>query len=359
MCLTGVRREAKFRGVHQFCFTVCWPHFAVPILLLLEVLMKRLPFVLLLALPCTSFSADYPERAVRMMVPFPPGGANDIVARLVTQKLSERWGKPVVIDNRAGAGGNIGTEIGARANPDGYTLTIGSTSTYVTNVVLDSKLPFDPRRDFAPISLIVTAPNVLVTYPSVPAATVAELIKFAKSNTGKINYSSFGEGSTSHLIAEMFKSAAGVSLQHVPYKGGALALTAVMGGEVQLTFSNLSVGLPQIKGGKVKGIAVTSLKRATSLPDLPTVAESGIAGLTMFEATASVGLLAPAGTPRELVTRVNRDVHAIASDAAMRDQFVSRGLEVALSTPEEFSRYIRAEIGRWGKVVREAGVAVK
>lgn len=354
-----MRSEAKFKGVHHFCPTVCWPQFAVPILLFHEVLMKHLTFVLLLALPCASCSAAYPERAVRMMVPFPPGGANDIVARLVTQKLSERWGKPVVIDNRAGAGGNIGTEIGARANPDGYTLTIGSTSTYVTNVVLDAKLPFDPRRDFAPISLIVTAANVLVTHPSVPAANVAELIKFTRANAGKTNYSSFGEGSTSHLIAEMFKSAAGVSLQHVPYKGGALALTAVMGGEVQLTFSNLSVGLPQIKSGKVKGMAVTSAKRATALPEMPTVAESGIAGLTAFEATASVGMLAPTGTPGALVMRVNRDVHAIVGEAAMREQFVSRGLEVALSTPEEFSRYIRSEIERWSKVVRDAGIAVK
>ena len=315
--------------------------------------MKYLLITLLLALPCASALAAYPDRPVRMMVPFPPGGANDIVARLVAQKLSERWAKSVVIDNRAGAGGNIGTEVGTRANPDGYTLTIGSTSTYVTNVVLDSKLPFDPRRDFAPISLIVTAPNVLVTHPSVPAATVAELIKFVKASAGKTNYSSFGDGSTSHLIAEMFKSAAGVSMQHVPYKGGALALGAVMGGETQLTFSNLSVGLPQIKGGKVKGIAVTSAKRATALPELPTVAESGLAG---FEAIASVCMLAPTGTPRELVIRVNRDIHAIVGETAMREQFITRGLEVALSTPEEFSRYIRAEIERWGKVVREAGV---
>jgi tripartite-type tricarboxylate transporter receptor subunit TctC len=314
--------------------------------------------VLLQLFACSALAATavYPDRPVRMMVPFPPGGANDIVARLVAQKLSERWGKPVVIDNRAGAGGNIGTEIGARANPDGYTLTIGSTSTYVTNVVLDSKLPFDPRRDFAPISLIVIAPNILVTHPSVPAATVQELIKFAKAHAKKINYSSFGDGSTSHLIAEMFKSAAGVSMQHVPYKGGALALTAVMGGEVQLTFSNLSVALPQVKGSKVKGIAVTSLRRATALPELPTVAESGLAG---FEAIASVGILAPAGTPRPLVTRVNQDVHALVNEAAMKEQFISRGLEIALSTPEDFARYIRTEIERWAKVVREAGIRVQ
>lgn len=295
----------------------------------------------------------YPDRPVRMMVPFPPGGANDIVARFTAQKLSERWSKPVVIDNRAGAGGNIGTEVGARANPDGYTLTIGSTSTYCTNVVLDPKLPFDPRRDFAPITLIVTAPNILVAHPSVPAASVPEFIKYAKANPNRLNYSSFGDGSSSHLIGEMFKSAAGVAMQHVPYKGGGPALAAVMGGEVQATFSNLSVALPQVKGGKVKGIAVTSARRAIALPDLPTIAESGLQG---FEAIASVGMLAPAGTPRTLVTRVNRDVHAVIGEPAMRDQMISRGLEIALSTPEDFARYIRTEIERWSKVVRDAGI---
>ena len=311
---------------------------------------------LLSAIVCTTIQAadaPYPDRPVRMMVPFPPGGANDIVARLVAQKLSERWGKPVVIDNRAGAGGNIGTEIGARANPDGYTLTIGSTSTYSTNVVLDSKLPFDPRRDFAPISLIVTAPNVMVIHPSVPASTVPEFIKYAKANPKRLNYSSFGDGSSSHLIGEMFKSAADVAMQHVPYKGGGPALAAVMGGEVQLTFSNLSVALPQVKGGKVKGIAVTSTRRATALPELPTVAESGLPG---FEAIASVGIMAPTGTPRARVLRVNQDVHAVVNEAAMKEQFISRGLEIALSTPEEFGRYMRTEIGRWSKVVRDAGI---
>ena len=312
-------------------------------------------FALLCAITCTATHANtaYPDRPVRMMVPFPPGGANDIVARLVAQKLSERWNKPVVIDNRAGAGGNIGTEIGARANPDGYTLTIGSTSTYVTNVVLDAKLPFDPRRDFAPISLIVTAPNVMVVHPSVPASTVPEFIKYAKANAKKINYSSFGDGSSSHLIGEMFKSAAGIAMQHVPYKGGGPALAAVMGGEVQLTFSNLSVALPQVKGGKVKGVAVTSAKRAAALPELPTVAESGLAG---FEAIASVGILAPAGTARALVMRVNQDVHAVVNESAMKEQLTTRGLEITLSTPEDFARYIRTEIDRWGKVVREAGI---
>ena len=306
----------------------------------------------------TAWAQPYPVKPVRLMVPFPPGGANDIVARLVAQKLSERWGKPVVIDNRAGAGGNIGTELGAKALPDGYTLTIGSTSTYSTNVVLELKLGFDPRRDFAPITLIVTAPNVMVVHPSVPVNTVPEFIQYAKAGTNAkhLNFSSFGDGSSAHLVGEMFKSMAGVALQHVPYKGGGPALAAVMGGEVQLTFANLSVALPQVKGGKVKAIAVTSAKRATAIPELPTVAESGLPG---FEAIASVGILAPAGTARDLVMRVNQDVHAVVNEPAMKEQFISRGLEIALSTPEAFARYMRSEIERWGKVVLDAGISAK
>ncbi len=298
----------------------------------------------------------YPAHPVRMIVPFPPGGANDSVARLVAQRLAENWGIAVVIDNRAGAGGNIGIETGARAASDGYTLTIGSNSTLATNVVLEPNLPFDPRRDFAPVSLIVTAANILVVHPSVAATSTAEFIKLARSSARKLNFSSFGDGSSAHLTGEMFKSAAGVDMVHIPYKGGGPALAAVIGGEVQCTFANLSVALPQVTGGKVRGIAVTSARRATALPDMPTLAESGVPG---FEATASVGLLAPAGTPRALVLRLNRDVHRVVGDAMISAQLQSRGLEIALSTPEEFAVYIRNEIERWGRVVRDAGIRVK
>jgi tripartite-type tricarboxylate transporter receptor subunit TctC len=275
---------------------------------------------------------------------------------MVAQRLAEQWGKPVVVDNRAGAGGNIGIETGARANPDGYTLTIGSNSTLATNVVLEPSLPFDPRRDFAAISMIVTAANILIVHPSLAAHTTADFIKLARSNARKLNYSSFGDGSSAHLTGEMFKSAAGVDMVHIPYKGGGPALAAVMGGEVQCTFANLSVALPQVKGGKVKAIAVTSARRATALPELPTLAESGVPG---FEATATVGMLAPAGTPRALVLRLNQDVHRVVNEPAMREQLLARGLEIALSTPEEFARYIRSEIERWGRVVRDAGIRVK
>ena len=314
------------------------------------------PLAMLAALCVTAASAAepaYPDRPVRVLVPFPPGGANDIVARQIGQRLNARWGKPVVIDNRGGAGGNIGTEIGARANPDGYTLLIGSTSTLASNMSLYEKLPFDVVRDFAPIALIVTAPNMLCATVGVPAKTVPELIKLAKTAPQKLNYSSFGEGSSSHLIAEMFKRRAGIDMVHVPYKGGALALAAVIGGEVHMTFSNFSVALPQVKSGKVRGVAVTSLKRAAALPEVPTVAESGLPG---FEATAWVALVAPRATPRAIVQRVNADIRAELSDKDMRAQLAAQGLEPAGGTPEALGQHIRAEIERWRRVIREAGV---
>ena len=321
--------------------------------------MNPLPLLAMLAGLCVAVAhaaePAYPDRPVRVVVPFPPGGANDIVARQIGQRLNARWGKPVVIDNRGGAGGNIGTEIGARANPDGYTLLIGSTSTLASNMSLYEKLPFDVVRDFAPIALIVTAPNTLCVTPGVPAKTVPELIKLAKTAPQKLNYSSFGEGSSSHLIAEMFKRQAGIDMVHVPYKGGAPALSAVIGGEVHMTFSNFSVALPQVKSGKVRGIAVTSLKRAPALPEVPTVAESGLPG---FEATAWVALVAPRATPRAIVQRVNADIRAELSDKDMRAQLEAQGLEPAGGTPEALGQHIRAEIERWRRVIREAGVKI-
>ena len=301
-------------------------------------------------------SAAWPARPVRWIVPFPPGGANDLVARLVAQKLSERWGRPVVIDNRAGAGGNLGTEIGAKAAPDGYTLTVASTSTLGSNVGLNPNLPFDPVRDFAPIALFVTAPNLLSVHSSVPAKTVQDVVALAKKSPGKLNYSSFGEGSSAHLVGEMFRAQAGIDIVHVPYKGGGPALAAVMAGEVQMTFSNLSVALPQVQAGKVRGIAVTSRNRALALPQLPTVAESG---LPAFEATAWVGLVAPRTLPAALVARLNREIRELLAEAETKKQILSRGLEPADTTPEAFGRWIRNDIERWKKVIRTAGIRVQ
>jgi tripartite-type tricarboxylate transporter receptor subunit TctC len=288
-----------------------------------------------------------------MIVPFPPGGANDIAARLVSQRLGERWGRPVVIDNRGGAGGSIGTEIGAKAAPDGYTLTIGSTSTLSSNVSLLPGLPFDPVRDFAPIAMLTTAQYVLIVHPAVAATSMQEFVQLAKKNPGRLNYSSFGEGSSAHLVVEMFKSMAGVDIVHVPYKGGGPALAAVVGGEVQMTFGNLGVVLQQLQAGRVKGLAVSGRKRAVAVPQIPTVAESGI---PQFEATAWVGLVGPKALPGGLIQKIHRDIAEILADRDMRKQVLARGMEPGEMTPEELGRHIRADIERWRKVIRDAGI---
>lgn len=309
----------------------------------------------LAALPAWAQQGDWPARPVRLIVPFPPGGANDIAARLDSQKLAERWGRSVVIDNRGGAGGNIGTEIGARSAPDGYTLTVGSTSTLSTNVSLLPSLPFDPLRDFAPIAMLMTAPYVLIVHGSVPANSMQELVQFAKKNPGKLNYSSFGEGSSAHLVVEMFKSMAGVDIVHVPYKGGGPALAAVVGGEVQMTFGNLGVVLQQVQAGRVKGLAVSTRKRVAALPQTPTVVESGIPD---FEATAWVGLVAPKALPKGLVRKIHGDVAGVLADQEMNKKILARGMEPGDMTPEEFGRHIRADIERWRKVIKAAGIKV-
>ena len=297
-------------------------------------------------------ASSFPERSVRLIVPFPPGGVNDIVSRLIANQLNALWGKPVIIDNRGGANGTIAADIAAQANPDGYTLFIVSSS-ITSNVALYSKLPFDLRRDFAPVSTLVTGAYALVTNPALPASTVQELIKLAKAQPGKLNFSSFGEGSSAHLVAELFKRMAGLDLVHVPYKGGAPAVAAVMSGEVQMTFANLSVALPQVKAGKLKALAVSSAKAQPSLPAVPPLDQVGLKG---FDATAWVGLLAPVKVPRPLVTKLNRDVRSVLADAELRKQIEARGLEVWPSTPDALARHMSGEIERWGKVIRAAGI---
>ena len=299
--------------------------------------------------------AQYPERPVRLIVPFPPGGVNDIASRLVANQLNALWAKPVIIDNRGGAGGNIGAEIAAKSNPDGYTLFIVSSS-ITSNAALYPKLPFDLRRDFAPVSTLVSGAYVLIVHPSVQAVTVQDLVQIAKAQPRKLNFSSFGEGSSAHLVAEWFKRVAAIELVHVPYKGGGPAMAAVVTGEVQMTFSNLSVALPQVKAGKLKALAVTSLKRKDALPNVPSLDEAGLKG---FDATAWVGLLAPARTHRDLVAKLNRDVRAGLADAELRRQLEARGLEAWPGTPDELARHIGVEIERWGKVGRDAGVKLE
>ncbi|HZN22808.1 MAG TPA: tripartite tricarboxylate transporter substrate binding protein [Burkholderiales bacterium] len=318
----------------------------------------RKPVLVLLALfsaVAVSAESRFPERPVRLIVPFPPGGVNDIASRLIANQLHTTWSRPVIVDNRGGAAGNIGADIAAKSNPDGYTLFIVSSS-IASNAGIYPRLPFDLRRDFAAISMLVSGAYVLVVHPSVPAATAQDLIQLAKAQPAKLNFSSFGEGSSAHLVAEWFKRVAGIELTHVPYKGGGPAMAAVTSGEVQMTFSNVSVALPQVKAGKLRALAVTSLKRKDTLPDVPSLDEVGLKG---FDANAWVGLLAPAKTPQSLVARLNGDVRTVLSDAQLRRQLETRGLEAAPSTPEALARHIAVEIDRWGKVGREAGVRLE
>ena len=294
---------------------------------------------------CPQAFAEFPERSVRLIVPFPPGGLNDIASRLVANQLNTLWSRPVVIDNRGGAGGNIGAEIASKANPDGYTLFVVST-TIASNAALYRKLPFDLKRDFAPISTLVSGAYVLVVNPSVPAASVKELVQLAKTQPGKLNFSSFGEGGSAHLVGELFKRMAGIDLVHVPYKGGGPAMTAVLTGEVQMTFANLSVGLPQIKAGKLRPLAVTSTKRNDALPNVSSFEELGLKG---FDATSWVGLMAPARTPRALVMKLNGDVAKALSDPELKRQLDARSLEPWPGTPEALGKHVAAEIERWGK----------
>ena len=319
--------------------------------------MKSFIAALLIVASSLGFAAEgpFPERSVRLIVPFPPGGLNDIASRLVANQLNTLWNRPVVIDNRGGAGGNIGAEIAAKANPDGYTLFVVST-TIASNAALYRKLPFDLKRDFAPIGTLVRGAYVLVVNPSVPAASVKELVQLAVAQPRKLNFSSFGEGGSAHLVGELFKRMAGIDLVHVPYKGGGPAMAAVLTGEVQMTFANLSVGLPQIKAGKLRALAVTSTKRNEALPNVPSFDEIGLKG---FNATSWVGLLAPARTPRSLVMKLNRDANKALAEPELRRQLDARSLEAWPGTPEALATHIAAEIERWGKVAKDAGVKLE
>jgi len=297
----------------------------------------------------------YPSRPIRLVVPFPAGGTTDILARSVAQKLTEAWGQPVVVDNRPGAAGNIGAELVAKAPPDGYTLLMGTVGTHAINASLYAKMPYDHVKDFVPVILVAGVPNVLVVNPAVPAHSVSELIAYGKANPGKLNFASSGSGTSIHLSGELFKVSTGVQMTHIPYKGSAPALQDLIGGQVQLMFDNLPSALPQIKGGKLRALAVTSTTRAAVLPDVPTVAESGLPG---FEASSWFGILAPAGTPPAIVTKINGEVAKWVASAEAKEKLLSQGANAAGGTPEDFARHIQAETAKWAKVVKESGAKV-
>ena len=298
-------------------------------------------------------SAPYPDRPLRMMARFAPGGGADTAARPLAQRLSEVFGQQVVVDNRPGAGGNIATEISARAVPDGYTILMGTIAALAINPTIYDKLGFDPIRDFAPISSVASSINVLVVHPSVTAKDVKELIALVRGRPGGLNYGSSGVGSAGHLAGVLMEQMTKTDLIHVPYKGGAPAMTALLGGEVQMIFSTAATAIPQIKAGKIRALAVTTAKRASMLPDLPTIAEAALPG---YEANNWYGLVAPAKTPRAAIERLNAETVKILGSAALRDIYFTQGLEPTPSTPEAFGAYIKSEIAKWAKLVKAAGV---
>jgi tripartite-type tricarboxylate transporter receptor subunit TctC len=300
------------------------------------------------------YAQPYPNKAIRFVVPFPPGGGTDIVARTVTTKLSEALGVPVVVDNRGGAGGTIGTELVARAAPDGYTLVLVSGS-HVINPSIYQKLPYDSLRDFSPITLLVSAPGVLVVNPLVPAKNVQELIQLAKSKPGQLNYASAGSGTPPHLAAELFKAMAGVDIIHVPYKGNAQALTDVLGGYVSLTFPTMPSALPHVKNGKLRALGVTSAQRSRSAPEIPTIAESGVPG---YEASSWYGVLAPASTPPAIVNKLHDAILNLLQLQDVKERLFGQGLEPSGETPEQFTKRIEREIQKWSKVVKATDARV-
>jgi len=300
-------------------------------------------------------AATYPAKPVRLVVPFPAGGTTDILARAVAQRLSEAWGRQVIVDNRPGAGGNIGSDLVAKAAPDGYTLLMGTVGTHAINPSLYKNMPYDHVKDFAPVILVAGVPNVLVVNPSLPVHSVTELIAYAKANPGKLNFASSGNGTSIHLSGELFKAMTGVEMTHVPYKGSAPALTDLIGGQVQLMFDNLPSSLPFIKAGKLRALAVTSGARAAALPDLPTLAESGLPG---FEASSWFGVLAPAGTSRDIVAKLNGAIAGWLASPEAKEKLLAQGAIAAGGTPEDFARHIGAETAKWAKVVKASGAHI-
>ncbi len=296
---------------------------------------------------------QYPVRPVRLIVSFAPGGASDIGARILAQKLTQSFGQQVVVDNRAGGAGNIGHEIVARATPDGYTLLWCSIGPMVVNVSLFANLPYHPLRDFEPITIAADSINALVVHPAVAAKSVKEFIALAKSQPGKLNYGSSGYGGAGHLSGELFNLMTGVNVVHVPYKGGGPAMLDLLGGQIQSIFATLPTALPHIRTGKIRALGVVTAKRAPALPDVPTIAEAGVPG---YEASNWYGLAAPAKTPRPLVTRLHREIVGALESPEVKSGFDTQGLLLVTSTPEAFRSFIKAELDKWGMLIRKIGL---
>ena len=296
---------------------------------------------------------SYPDKSVRVVVPAPPGSAPDFLVRLVGQKLSEAWGQPVVIDNIVGASGNIGTERVAKSAPDGYTLLFNTIGPIAVNVSLFEKLPYDPVKDLAPISLVAKMPNILTVNPGVPVKNLAELIALAKKEPGRLRYGTAGPGTTQHLSGELLNTLAGIQLVGVPYKSSAQMTTDALGGQIEVLFHNAPVLLPHLKSGGLRGIAITSAKRSPAVPDLPTMAEAGVPG---FEITAWFGFMAPRGTPQAIIEKIHTDVARIVASPEIQERILSQASEPVGNSPAEYAAFINAEIAKWRAVIKQANV---
>jgi len=314
----------------------------------------RVAAALLAVVATSALAQGYPAKPAKVVVPYPPGGPTDIVARVVSQKLSEQMGQQFVVENRPGAGGNIGAEAVAKSPADGYTLLVATTA-HAINPSLFKSLGYNLTKDFAPVSQLTSGPLVIVANPSLPAKSVQELIALAKAKPGTLNYASSGNGQSTHLSAELFATMAGIKMNHIPYKGSAPALTDVMGGQASLMFDTMLSAMPQVKNGKLKAIAVTSASRSPAAPDVPTVAESGLPG---YEAIAWNGLLVPAATPADVVAKLNAELKKALDAPDVKDRFSAQGFGAAWNTREAFAKFIQSELDKWAKVVKVSGATL-
>ena len=312
----------------------------------------RAAFLLALLLSINAFAQDWPTKPLRLILPFPPGGGTDILGRLIAERLSAGLGQAVIAENRGGAGGNVGAEAAARSAPDGYTIVLVAPSLAISPS-LYSKINYDPVKDFAPISLVATVPNVMVTHPVLPAQNLVDFIQYAKAKPGALNFGSGGAGTSNHLAGELFNIVTGIKLVHVPYKGVNLAMQDVLAGNVHLVFIGIPAAAPHVKSGKLRALAVVAPRRSPALPDVPTVSE---AGLHNFDVTTWYGILAPAGTPKNIINRLNGELVKMMNSPEMKEKLAATGTEPLTSTPEEFADYIKREMAKWADVIKRAGV---
>ena len=311
---------------------------------------------LIALVPLSAAAQGYPEKPIRFIVPYAAGGTTDLLSRAIAQKLSEAVGQGVVADNRPGAGGNVGADIAAKSAPDGYTMLMAPVSPMAINPTLyGSKMTFNPEKDFAPVTLVAKVPLVVVVHPSVPAKTLMELIALAKAKPGQLNYGSAGNGSSNHLVGEMFKTAAGIDMVHIPYRGGGPGMVALLAGQIDVLMGQVPTVATMVSAGRLRALAVSGSKRSPAMPDVPTMAEAGLPG---FDATAWYSIVVPAGTPKPIVARLNTELVKILKSQEIRTRLVNEGAEVETSTPEELSAFVRAEIPKWAKAIKDSGTKI-